>query len=131
VILFVIKRLWAGRLVGEEVSHSSDVLFNNATRNDIPGETCSLSDVIDCTRYSSLNKLIVTTGYVIRFLNNLRKRTKNHGNLITENVLTADDMQNMQTSQGYIFRVLQHFVTKFCNFTNFNKFFTGIYFCFA
>ena len=31
----------------------------------------------------------------------------------------------MQTSKGYIFRILQHFVTKFCNFTNFNKFFTG------
>ena len=61
-----------GGKVVEEVSHSSDVLFNNVTRNDIPGEPCSLSDVIDCTRYSSLNKLIVTTGYVIRFLNNLR-----------------------------------------------------------
>jgi hypothetical protein len=34
----------------------------------------------------------------------------------------------MQTSQGFIFRILQHFITKFCNFTNFNKFFTGIYF---
>jgi hypothetical protein len=34
----------------------------------------------------------------------------------------------MQTSQGYIFFILQHFVTKFCNFTNFDKFFTGIYF---
>ena len=33
-----------------------------------------------------------------------------------------------KTSQGYIFRILQHFVTKFCNFTNFDKFFTGIYF---
>jgi hypothetical protein len=29
----------------------------------------------------------------------------------------------MQTWQGYIFRILQHFVTKFCNFTNFNKLF--------
>ncbi|CAB4006307.1 PREDICTED: uncharacterized protein LOC100197852 [Paramuricea clavata] len=82
-----------GGKVVEEDSHSSDVLFNNATRNDIPGETCSLSDVIDCTRYSSLNKLVVTTGYVIRFLNNLRKRTKNHGNLITENVLTANEYE--------------------------------------
>ena len=34
----------------------------------------------------------------------------------------------METSQGYIFCILQHFVTKFCNFTDFNKFFTGIYF---
>jgi hypothetical protein len=36
--------------------------------------------------------------------------------------------ENMQTSQGYIFCILQHFITKFCNFTDFNKFFTGIYF---
>jgi hypothetical protein len=34
----------------------------------------------------------------------------------------------MQTSQGYIFCILQHFVTKFCNFADFNKFFRGIYF---
>jgi hypothetical protein len=34
----------------------------------------------------------------------------------------------MQTSQGYSFYILQHFATKFCNFTDFNKFFTGIYF---
>jgi hypothetical protein len=37
--------------------------------------------------------------------------------------------QNMQTSQGYIFRTLQYLVTKFCNFSNINnKFFMGIYF---
>jgi hypothetical protein len=34
----------------------------------------------------------------------------------------------MQTSQGYIFCILQHFATKFCNFIDFNTFFTGIYF---
>ena len=27
-------------------------------------------------------------------------------------------IQNSQTSQGYIFRILQHFATKLCNFTN-------------
>jgi hypothetical protein len=36
--------------------------------------------------------------------------------------------QNMQTSQGYVFRTLQYLVTKFCNFSNINKFFMGIYF---
>jgi hypothetical protein len=34
----------------------------------------------------------------------------------------------MQTSQSYIFRILQHFVTIFYNSINFNKFFAGIYF---
>ena len=38
----------------------------------------------------------------------------------------------MKTSQGAIFSVFYNinFVTKFCNFTNFNKFCTGIYFFF-
>ena len=41
-------------------------------------------------------------------------------------------IRNVQTSEGYTFRILQHFVlTRFCNFTNFNKFFTEIYFFFA
>jgi hypothetical protein len=34
----------------------------------------------------------------------------------------------MQTSQGYIFRILQHFATKFCNFTNFIMFFLAVVF---
>jgi hypothetical protein len=38
--------------------------------------------------------------------------------------------QNIQTSQGYIFRTLQYLFTKFYNFSNINKFFMGIYpFC--
>jgi hypothetical protein len=32
------------------------------------------------------------------------------------------------TLQGYIFRILQHFATKLCNFTNFSMLFPGIYF---
>jgi hypothetical protein len=28
-------------------------------------------------------------------------------------------MQNLQIAQGYILRILQHFATKLCNFTNF------------
>jgi hypothetical protein len=31
--------------------------------------------------------------------------------------------QNLQILQGYIFQALQHFTTKFCNFTNFVMFF--------
>jgi hypothetical protein len=49
--------------------------------------------------------------------------------MVTISARKYKHIQNMQTSQGYIFRILQHFATKFCNFTNFNiKFFTGIYF---
>jgi hypothetical protein len=37
-------------------------------------------------------------------------------------------IQNLQTLQGYIFRNLQHFATKLCNFTHFSMLFPGIYF---
>ena len=36
--------------------------------------------------------------------------------------------ENLRTSQGYIFRILQHCVTKFWNFTTFKRFFPGICF---
>jgi hypothetical protein len=35
-------------------------------------------------------------------------------------------IQNFQISQGYIFRILQHFATKLCNFTNFNMLFVAV-----
>ncbi len=34
--------------------------------------------------------------------------------------------ENLQTLEGYIFRILQHFATKFWNFTTFESFFPGI-----
>ena len=51
----------------------------------------SISAVIDCTRYSSLKKLIPTTGYLLRFVNNLKKRVRKQGNQIDDSVLTVDE----------------------------------------
>ena len=34
-------------------------------------------------------------------------------------------MHAMQTSQGYIFHILQHFATKLCSFTNFEMLFNA------
>jgi hypothetical protein len=36
-------------------------------------------------------------------------------------------IQNLQTLQDYIFQALQHFATKFCNFTNFIMFFLAVH----
>jgi hypothetical protein len=33
--------------------------------------------------------------------------------------ISARVIQNLRTLQGYIFRILQHFATNFCNFTHF------------
>jgi hypothetical protein len=37
-------------------------------------------------------------------------------------------IQNLQTLQGYIFKALQHFATKLCNFTNSIMFFLAVVF---
>ena len=39
---------------------------------------------------------------------------------LTDTYLTVPIHQTLQISLGYIFRILQHFSTKLCNFTNFN-----------
>ena len=68
-------------LVGRiDVEVSAEVVnFSNTTRGT-PNNRCSISAAIDSTRYSSLKKLLPTTGYVMRFVNNLRKRVgKQHG----------------------------------------------------
>jgi aminopeptidase N len=67
--------------------------LNNRTQNDTPDNACSLNTVIDCTRYSSLKKLIVTTAYVMRFINNLRKRVKKQSNVITDVYLKVDEYE--------------------------------------
>ena len=47
------------------------VNFSNTTDKGMPNNSrCSISVVIDCTCYSSLKKMILTTGYVMRFVNN-------------------------------------------------------------
>jgi hypothetical protein len=43
--------------------------------------------------------------------------------MVTISARNTNILENMQTSQGYIFYILQHFQTKFCNFTNFTIFF--------
>ncbi len=35
-------------------------------------------------------------------------------------------IENLRTLQGYIFRISQHFATKFWNFTTFERFFPGV-----
>jgi hypothetical protein len=35
-------------------------------------------------------------------------------------------IQNLQISQGYIFRILQHVAAKLCNFTIFNMLFLAV-----
>jgi hypothetical protein len=39
---------------------------------------------------------------------------------------TKYSIQNLQILQGYIFRILQHFATKLCNFTHFSMLFVAV-----
>ena len=51
--------------------------------------------MIDITRSSSLKKLIIVTGYVITFVNNLKGTLKNdNANILLESTLTIDEYNN-------------------------------------
>ena len=65
--------------------------FSNQTHKGQDNQKCSLSSVINSDRFSSLKKLIVVTGYVLRFVNNLRKRVKKETHLITEDMITVTE----------------------------------------
>ena len=43
-------------------------------------------------------------------------------------VILYNNIENLRTSQGYIFRILEHIATKFWNFTSFERFFPGVSF---
>ena len=50
----------------------------------------TIRNVIDITRFSSLNELIIVTGYIIPFVNNLKGTLKNDkANILLENKLTG------------------------------------------
>ena len=42
------------------------------------------------------------------------------------NTKVYKSIQSMRTLQGYIFRILQHFATKLCNFTNISMLFLAV-----
>lgn len=67
--------------------------FSNVTHEGTTNQACSINAVIDNNRFSSLKKLIIVTGYVLRFLNNLKKRVKQDkdSNVITDEMLTVDE----------------------------------------
>ena len=73
----------------EHVNNLSIVLNSWATNDGKVAET--IHNVIDITRFSSLKKLIIVTGYVIRFVNNLKGTLKNDNtNVLLENTLKSD-----------------------------------------
>ena len=70
------------------------IVLNSRTTNDVKvAET--IHNVIDITRFSSLKKLIIVTGYVIRFLNNLKGTLKKENiNALLDNTLAIDENNN-------------------------------------
>ena len=80
--------------VAAEYVNNLSIFLNSRTTSDVKvAET--MHNVIDITRFSSLKKLIIVTGYVIRFVNNLKGTLKNdNANVLLENTLTTDEYKN-------------------------------------
>ena len=55
-----------------------------------------MQNVIDIRRFSLLKKLVIVTGYIMRFVNNLKETLKNDNtNVSLENALTIDEYKNV------------------------------------
>ena len=77
-------------VAAEHVDNLS-IILNSRTTTDFK-DFKSIHDVIDITRFSSLKKLIMVTGYVIRFVNNLKGTLKNATTIvISDDTLTIDE----------------------------------------
>ena len=52
--------------------------------------------MIDIRRFSLLKKLVIVTGYIMRFVNNLKETLKNDNiNVSLDNALTTDEYKNV------------------------------------
>ena len=80
-------------VAAEHVNDLSIVLYSRTTNDVEVAET--IPNVIDITRFSSMKKLITVTGYVIRFVDNLKGTVRNDNtNVLLENTLTIDEYKN-------------------------------------
>ena len=81
-------------VVAEHVNNLSIVL-NSRTANNVKVAK-TIHNVIGITRLSSLKKLIIVTGYIISFVNNLKGTLKNgNTDVLLENALTIDEYKNV------------------------------------
>ena len=67
--------------------------FSNTTQEKTSDVACSLNTVIDCARFSTLKRLVSVTGYVMRFIGNIRKRLEKRTDIITDEVLTVEEYE--------------------------------------
>ena len=80
--------------VAAEHVNNLSIVLNSRTTNDVKVAK-TIHNVIDITRFSSLKKLIIVTGYVLRFLNSLKGSLKiDNANVLLENTLTIDEYNN-------------------------------------
>ncbi len=70
-----------------------------------------------CRKYS-LTKVCKFSDYCMTCGNCYHFRLKNGSNFQAQ----YKNVENLRTSQGHIFRILQHLATKFWNFTTFERF---------
>ena len=80
--------------VAAEHVNNLSIVLNSRTANDVK-VTVTIHNVIGIRRFSSLKKLIIIIGFVVRFVNNLKGTLKNDNtNRLLENTLTIDEYKN-------------------------------------
>ena len=76
-------------------SNEQSVLFTKTETEP----TTSLAEIIYPENYSNIHHLHNVTGYVLRFVNDLKKKVKNEkGNIMVDENLTVEEISNVERS---------------------------------
>ena len=77
-------------MIATSIEHSNFSNVNKQTLSENSSEENTLNIIIEITKYSSLNIVIFITGYVLRFINNLKSSVKKKG-VCKEDILQANE----------------------------------------
>ena len=78
-----------------ETGNEQSVLFTKSETEP----TTNLAEIINPENYSNIHHLYNVTGYVLRFVNNLKKKVKNEkGNITVDENLSVEEISNVERS---------------------------------
>ena len=87
-----LKEMKGARL---ETGNEQSVLFTKSETEP----TTNLAEIINPENYSNIHHLYNVTGYVLRFVNNLKKKVKNEkGNITVDENLSVEEISNVERS---------------------------------
>ena len=80
----IVKHDYHFAIIGESLSEPHTSISHSFVAVNTAKKTPTLHEIITCHNFSSLNRLLRVTTYVLRFLNKLKKRNTNTNSTCTD-----------------------------------------------